>query len=106
MVTVPADDTAGEALQFIESLKSRDFHFDGIALNRTLKHLETETPPPAQLLPEDRKTLRTIEALKERQENVIQDLRTKKIPIRTQLPELSRDIHCIEDLLYVAQSFR
>ena len=105
MVTVPAPDTAPEALQFIDNVKKHGFHFDGVALNRTLGYFEP--PPPhaargAEEADEAEQALSVIRALQEREKRVIESLSKKPIPLCAKLPELARDVHSVEDLFHVA----
>ena len=95
MVTVPAPDSAPEALHFVENIKSHGFHFDGLALNRTLGYFET---PPAQT----NAAFDVIRAVQERERRVIETLSRSSVPFCAQLPELARDVHSVEDLFHVA----
>jgi anion-transporting ArsA/GET3 family ATPase len=98
MVTVPAPDTTPEALHFIDSIHEHRFHFDGEALNRTLGYFEE--PPASAPNP----ALSVIRAIQERERLVVESLARNPIPVCAQLPELARDVHSVEDLLYVAMA--
>ncbi len=99
MVTVPAPDTAPEAMHFIGDIREHRFHFDGVALNRTLGYFASETPPPAS---EGADALSIIHALQEREKKVIASIEKTNVPLCAKLPELARDVHSVEDLFHVA----
>ena len=46
-----------------------------------------------------------MNALKEREKTVLSELRQHSIDLCARLPELARDVHSVEDLLYVALAF-
>ncbi len=104
MVSVPAPDNAGEAASFIESLAEHRFHFDGVALNRTLSELGEADPAQATNAGE-RAGLELVAALQNREKKAVAAL-TDRISgkIITRLPEMARDVHSVEDLLNVALS--
>jgi anion-transporting ArsA/GET3 family ATPase len=95
MVTVPQPDTIPEALHFVDSVHEHGFHFEGVALNRTLGYFETptETASPA---------LEVVRALQSREKIVTDALSRSTIPLCAMLPELARDVHSVEDLFHVA----
>ena len=95
MVTVPAPDTAPEALHFLEKVEAHGFRFDGIVLNRTLDYFEK--PVHA-----DSPALKVVRAIQEREKNVIESLAQRPLYLSAKLPELARDVHSVEDLFYVA----
>jgi hypothetical protein len=105
MVTVPAPDTAPEALHFIDNVRDHGFNFDGIALNRTLNYFG---PPPAApepgAGPEWEKAFQVIRASQERERRVLESLAREPIPLCAKLPELARDVHSVEDLFHVAMA--
>jgi anion-transporting ArsA/GET3 family ATPase len=103
MVTVPAPDTAPEALHFIQSVREHGFRFEGIALNRTVGYFEA---PPAGANPEAEPALAVIRAMQEREARVIAAISKEPIPVCTKLPELARDVHSVEDLFHVALAMR
>jgi anion-transporting ArsA/GET3 family ATPase len=94
MVTVPAPDTLGEAMHFVENVREHGFNFEGVALNRTLGYFE----PPTQAGP----ALEAVRALQERERKVTEALARSPIPLCAMLPELARDVHSVEDLFHVA----
>ena len=49
MVTTPTPDTTAEVRHFLETLREHHFHFDGVALNRTLSDLKTSRRLGARL---------------------------------------------------------
>ena len=105
MVTVPAPDTAPEALHFIKNVREHGFNFDGLALNRTLGYFET--PPPASAGAADKdgalsEAFNVIRALQAREKRVIEAITRDPIPLCAKLPELARDVHSVEDLFHVA----
>ncbi|MBC7692757.1 MAG: ArsA family ATPase [Methylotenera sp.] len=111
LVTVPTPETVPELNHFVDSVKEHGFHFDGIALNRTLSYLDTESATAA-----DRgkasQGFEVLDALKAREQSAISELKnfSKKSAIGsqifyTQLPELARDVHSVEDLFHVAMAF-
>lgn len=100
MVTTPTLETSKETAHFIENLKERGLHFDGVALNRTLSHLSLSSPSP-----EMKQAHTIVGALQQREQRVMEDLFKNPIPICARLPELARDIHSVEDLFHVALAF-
>jgi anion-transporting ArsA/GET3 family ATPase len=95
MVAVPAPDSVPEALGFIENIHEHRFHFDGVALNRTLSYFKA---PESSHDP----ALELIRRLQEREHGVIDSLKHSPVPLCAQLPELARDVHSVEDLFHVA----
>lgn len=105
MVTVPAPDTAPEALHFIENVRQHGFRFEGVALNRMIGYFEpppANGSPPPRNAPEFDEALSVIRALQERERKVIASLSQEPIPLCAKLPELARDVHSVEDLFHVA----
>ncbi len=105
MVTVPAPDVVPEAKHFIQTLKDHRFHFDGVALNRTLGYMNV---PGSQAAGGDaalEKAYEIIRAAQNREKRVISELESSSIALRALLPELARDVHSVEDLFYVAMAF-
>jgi anion-transporting ArsA/GET3 family ATPase len=100
MVTTPSPETAPEANHFIQTLRERGFNFEGIILNRTLNYFEMAKPKPGF-----EKPFHLIEALQNREQRIINSLLRNPIPVCAKLPELSRDIHSLEDLFHVALAF-
>jgi len=99
MVTTPTPDTVPEVRHFLETLREHRLHFDGIALNRTLSDLAL--PPQGS----DEPGIRVLAALQEREAAVLRELASNQIELCARLPELARDVHSVEDLLYVALAF-
>jgi anion-transporting ArsA/GET3 family ATPase len=100
MVSTPTPDTGPEVLHFIETLRQRRFHFEGVALNRTLSHLEISQPQPGF-----ENAFEVLLALKKREQQVLENLMRNPIPVCAKLPELARDVHSVEDLFHVALAF-
>jgi anion-transporting ArsA/GET3 family ATPase len=102
MVAAPSPDTVPESLHFVSTVREHGFHFDGIALNRTLGYLKAQSSTPEQGL---KPALEVLSALQERERRVLEKLsetRHPAIPICAKVPELARDVHSVEDLFHVA----
>jgi anion-transporting ArsA/GET3 family ATPase len=103
MVAAPTPESAPEIAHFLDQIRERGFHFDGVLLNRSLEHLElsgeAENDPAERL----------IRALQERERSAHAALRTSSTKgsglFYERLPELSRDIHGLEDLYHVSTLF-
>lgn len=94
LVTTPRFDNMKELDQFISRLGERQYIFDGIAINRSVSHLENDNQSEI------------VTALKSLEEAAISKITSRlSAKIITRLPELARDVHSIEDLSYVAQAF-
>lgn len=103
VVTAAAQDRTAETVNFIKSLKNNGFRFEGIAVNRSLSYLQSHPSlSPDRETPELRSALELVLALKQRQDQAIEELRQSGDPVLVQLPELARDVHSVEDLLHVA----
>jgi anion-transporting ArsA/GET3 family ATPase len=100
VVTTAAPDTAPEIRHFIETLRSRGMNFEGVAINRMLSPLGKSEPGSTS--PE---ALELIESLQARENRVVDEVCASGIPVCAKLPELARDVHSVEDLLYVALAF-
>ncbi len=98
MVTTPTPDTVPEAQHFIEQVVSHGFHFDGIALNRTLGYLKIHERPSHE------GAIEIIKCLQNREAQVLKQLGKQSIPVLAKLPELARDVHSVEDLFHVAMA--
>lgn len=99
MVTTPTPDTTPEVRHFLQTLREHKFHFDGVALNRTYSDLGLPSggaPEPA---------FEILGALQAREKSVLKELSGNQIELCARLPELARDVHSVEDLLYVALAF-
>jgi anion-transporting ArsA/GET3 family ATPase len=99
MVAAPSPELIPEIEHFIESLQTHRFHFDGVALNRTLGYLKKSEPTADPLLNE---AITLVEALQARESRTVSRMSR---PWIAKLPELSRDVHSVEDLFHVAQAF-
>lgn len=100
MVTAAVPDSASEVRHFIEVLRARGMHFEGVAINRTFGPLGD---PPTHSSEPEASTL--VKALQKRERGIIDGIcASKDIPICVQLPELARDVHTLEDLLHVAMA--
>lgn len=103
MVTTPTPETTPEASHFIDTLKTRGFQFEGVALNRTLGYLKS-SPIKEDPKKNSRPAFQILHALQDREEKVLRTLQENRIAICAKLPELARDIHSVEDLFHVALS--
>jgi len=100
MVTTASPESAPEIHHFIETLRTRGMHFEGVAINRMLTPLGQPEPGSAS-----DQSLELIQALQERENRIIGEICTLEVPICAKLPELARDVHSVEDLLHVALAF-
>ena len=114
LIAAPAPDTAPEALHFIDSVAERQFHFEGVIVNRTLSHLAVgaSASDPAQTKSDPllAQALTLLQALQHREQASLtalaQALRSRPgDPVFLRLPELARDVHSLEDLAQVLASF-
>ncbi len=99
LVAAPTPESAPEIAHFLGQIHARGFHFDGVLLNRSLGHLETAGDGPATQL---------IRALQAREKDAYAKLRGTTDASELfyiQLPELSRDVHGLEDLYHVSTLF-
>ncbi len=104
MVTTAAPDLEKEVKLFLQALKGRSLHFDGIALNRTIGHLkdlEGKIGQDSQM----GAAIELVRALQVRENAVIKTLEDNQDKLVAKLPELSRDVHSVEDLFHVALAF-
>ena len=101
MVTAPSPNASSEVEYFIDRIGQHGFNFDGIALNRTLSYLKGG-PEEDSAGPELREAIELLKALQSREENSMKQMKRK---VLAKLPELSRDVHSVEDLFHVAQAF-
>ncbi len=103
VVSAPISGAAPEISHFIESIENHGFHFDGVALNRTLGYLRKgrtdKRKKPNQL------AFQILDALQDREAEVTRQLQGVVPAYFTTLPELARDVHSIEDLIHVATAF-
>ena len=99
MVSTLTPDTYAESSQFIQTIRDHHFHFDGVALNRTVGYLKIEQTPGFE------EAFTLLQALQIREREVLENLMKNPIPICATLPELARDVHSVEDLFHVAMAF-
>ena len=117
LVTTPTPETAPELNHFIQVLKTHHFHFEGVAINRSLAYLNQEPSKGAEQLAEgERQNLdrayEIITALQNREKRLIDQFQQSSGPnllqnpdlVYAKLPELARDVHSVEDLLHVAMA--
>lgn len=107
LVAAPTPESAEEIGHFLDQIRSRGFHFDGVILNRSLGHLKSDPGV-------DDEATRLIAALQERERLAYARLResaeksaanTERKLFYVQLPELARDVHGLEDLYHVSTLF-
>lgn len=99
MVTTPTPETEPEVTHFIDTLREHRFHFDGVALNRTMSYLKL-----SQTTSEYTEAYQVLSAIQKREELVLNNLMRKPISLCAKLPELARDVHSVEDLFHVAMA--
>src|SRR5690606_25696103 len=93
-----------EIHHFVDSVQSHEFHFDGLALNRTLSYLEKSDDSWNLADPSAVQAKELLETLLEREKRALEGLLQFNYPIHAKLPEFARDIHSVEDLYSVALS--
>jgi anion-transporting ArsA/GET3 family ATPase len=97
LVAAPSPEKAPEIAHFIDSVREHGFHFEGMALNRTLGYLKTEgEESPATLL------IRSLQARERQAVDALMGELKEHAPYYAKLPELARDVHSVEDLFHVA----
>ncbi len=99
LVAAPTPESAPEIAHFLAQIRERGFHFDGVLLNRSLGHLKTDGSGPA---------IELVRALQLREKDAYATLRKTTDGTNlfyVQLPELSRDVHGLEDLYHVSTLF-
>lgn len=99
MVTTASPESAPEIQHFIDTLKSREMNFEGVAINRMLSPLGQ---PKTNAGTDADDAVALIQSLQERENQVVDEICSSDIPVCVKLPELARDVHSVEDLLYVA----
>lgn len=102
VVAAPTPDTVPEVRHFIESIREHRFHFEGVALNRSLGYLGKADANGAP--PDLKPGFEVLEALQAREELAVKAL-GEITRLHARLPELARDVHSVEDLYYVATAF-
>lgn len=114
LVTTPTPDTLGEFQHMMRRIKDLRFHFDGIFLNRSVGALDLSSPVPSSVpVPQWQRAMDVLRAMQARENQVEGALKRALLQWDFQsvdeaffrIPELSRDIHCLEDLLHVALLF-
>jgi anion-transporting ArsA/GET3 family ATPase len=106
MVAGPSSESIPEILHFIQALSEHTLNFDGLLVNRTLGGLEKSSGDSQD--PETEKALKLLSAMQERESKILGEIRSKTRAAKifeAELPELSRDVHSIEDLIHVARLF-
>jgi len=104
MVTTPMPGTLDEAKNFIRNVESHGFTFDGVAINRSLSYLKMDSSGGATST-WLKGGLEIVRGVQEREKRVLDGLNLSHIPVIAAVPELKRDVHCIEDLVHVAKNF-
>jgi anion-transporting ArsA/GET3 family ATPase len=106
MVTGPHPENAEELGHFLGQISAQGFHFDGVIVNRSLAHLKDSTTPDSA-----QAGVKILKSLKDREDLALTKLQSASLRFThnnelffLRLPELSRDVHSIEDLYYVAQT--
>ena len=106
MVTGPTPETLPEFEHFLETLQKRKLEFEGLIVNRTLGSIPVQTED-LQSAPTDlKRALETLQSLQEREKRVTAQLKYRALDkgFFIQIPELSRDVHQMEDLFHVSLS--
>ena len=93
IVTSPQEQAAQTAESFRQFLAQRHFQYDGWILNRSLEHLTPDPVPPQ---------IHEILSQAQRFEAELKS-HLNHHPWIASVPELARDVHSIEDLIYVSQ---
>jgi anion-transporting ArsA/GET3 family ATPase len=110
LVASASPTAAPEAAHFIRSVREHQFHFSGVALNRTLGYLKLTSEQRTQAESEEglRPAIEILDALQVREKAAIQALEghlsLAEGSLKLQLPELARDVHSLSDLLRVAEA--
>lgn len=109
LVTGAHADFAEELAHFRRHLIDHGLKLDALFVNRTLgayPELSSQALSEAKLNPELSRALELIQSLRARENQALSRLKqaTGELPT-TLMPELARDIHSIEDLIYVARQF-
>lgn len=108
MVAAPTPDSAPEIAHFLEQVRERGFHFDGVLLNRSVGHLETDPhseldPAEALIIALQKREKAAYSLLREPEKS--ETAKESKNLFYIQLPELARDVHGLEDLFHVSTLF-
>jgi len=97
MVSGPASKSAGDLDLFLRRLGEKGYLFDGLVINRTLSHFGSELP--------DHQKAREIILEAQKQDQAAVQAFQKHTSSILKIPEFSRDIHSIRDLLSVTDAF-
>lgn len=102
LVSSTNPDSADELRHFLQQIHNHNYSFEGVILNRSLSHL-TKTQTDADTEPGVRVLLQIIE----RETQATRILKHHLTPelFFSKLPELSRDVHGLEDLAHVTEHF-
>lgn len=104
LTAAPIPDFAPELESFVKSIEQHRFHFDGLLLNRCLGALNSKQPDSSSLNPEVSQLLESLWAREELAQSQLLNVLEQNRPI-ARLPELTRDVHTLEDLFHVALAF-
>lgn len=106
LTAAPIPDFAPELESFVKSIGQHRFHFDGLLLNRCLSGLKSakQSETNAALGPEVTALLESLWAREELAQSQLLNVLEQNRPI-ARLPELTRDVHTLEDLFHVATAF-
>lgn len=103
MVTTAKPESAPELRHFIRTLKERGLRFEGVMINRTLGALKSSNPDSIpDPLRDSSGAYELVVALQKQEAGVVKEICGDDISLCAELPELSRDVHSLEDLLHVA----
>lgn len=105
-VAAPHPDTVPETLHFIRALSDHHFHFEGIALNRSLGYLKILQNGSENTSENEKAGMKILASLQKKEAETISKLRAalKSETYLNKLPELARDVHSMEDLFHVAMA--
>lgn len=93
-------DTIQLSKDLIHTIQEKNYHFDGVILNRTYSGIK-DSPHPHPNHP----GIQLIQKIQEKEKEIINQLKSDiLLPNVVMVPVLSRDIHSMEDLLYVADA--
>lgn len=94
-ISAPSDELLPDFKAFSESLREQKFRLEGVAVNRTVGYLPEEGETNLDAV---------LQALRRRERSLLDALRAQLAPDQAlaELPEVSRDIHRLEDLRELA----
>lgn len=103
IVASPTSETTGQIENFTRHLREKKFNFDGVVLNRSMGYfnIEDRDRKTADNRPALLSALKLIESMQKREKLVINRI-VDNVPELIRVPEMSRDIHSVEDLIHVA----